>query len=55
MQAAVFSFSVRGAELSKKIGKYLESIGYAVRLQTVSKYAAAVGLEEMLPNLNEAC
>lgn len=55
MQAAVFSFSVRGAELSKKIGKYLESIGYAVRLQTVSKYAAAVGLEEMLPNHNEAC
>lgn len=55
MQAAVFSFSVRGAELSKKIGLYLESIGYAVRLQTVSKYAATVGLEEMLPGHNEAC
>lgn len=55
MQAVVFSFSVRGAELSKRIGKYLEGIGYAVRLQTVSKYAAAVGLEEMLPNHNEAC
>lgn len=55
MQAAVFSFSVRGAELSKKIGQYLESVGYAVRLQTVSKYAAAVGLEEMLPGHNEAC
>ena len=55
MQAAVFSFSVRGAELSKKIGMYLESIGYAVRLQTVSKYAASVGLEEMLPGHNEAC
>lgn len=55
MQAAVFSFSVRGAELSKKIGKYLGSVGYAVRLQTVSKYAAAVGLEEMLPSHNEAC
>lgn len=55
MQAAVFSFSIRGAELSKKIGQYLESIGYAVRLQTVSKYAASVGLEEMLPGHNEAC
>lgn len=55
MKAVVFSFSVRGAELSKNIGQYLERIGYAVRLQTVSKYAATVGLEEMLPSHNEAC
>lgn len=55
MLAAVYSFSVRGANLSKQISTYLASIGYTVRNRTVAKYAEQVGLEAMLPNHNVVC
>ena len=32
MRAAVYSFSLRGAELSKKVGELLVSLGYEVQV-----------------------
>lgn len=55
MEAAIYSFSARGAELSKRVRRYLESIGYNVTNKTVSKYAEQSGLEPMLPNHKKAC
>jgi cobalt-precorrin 5A hydrolase len=55
MEAAVCSFSVRGADLSRKVSRYLESVGYAVRCLTVAKYAEKTGLEPMLPDHNAVC
>lgn len=55
MQAAVFSFSVRGAKLAAQVGEYLTSIGYEVQLETVAKYAEQVGQQPMLPDHNAAC
>lgn len=55
MRAAIFSFSARGAELSKKVAEYLHSIGYETELQTVAKYAEQTGIAPMLPNHNGAC
>lgn len=55
MQAAVFSFSVRGAKLAVRVGEYLTSIGYDVKLVTVAKYAEQVGQKPMLPDHNAAC
>lgn len=55
MQAAVFSFSVRGAKLAVRVGEYLTSIGYDVKLATVAKYAEQVGQKPMLPDHNAAC
>lgn len=55
MQAAVFSFSLRGAELSKLIASYLEGIGYEVENLTYSKYAEQANLKPMLPDHNYAC
>lgn len=55
MRAAVFSFSARGARLSKSVGSYLTSIGYETQLFTVEKYAAEAGVAPMLPNHNAAC
>ena len=55
MRAAIFSFSVRGAELSKKVAEYLHSIGYETELQTVAKYAEQTGIAPMLPDHNGAC
>lgn len=55
MQAAVFSFSVRGAKLAVRVGEYLTSIGYDVELATVAKYAEQVGQQAMLPDHNAAC
>ena len=49
MRAAIFSFSARGAELSKKVAEYLHSIGYETELQTVAKYAEQTGIAPMLP------
>lgn len=55
MRAAVFSFSERGARLSKRIGTYLQSIGCEAELQTVARYAEVVGLPPMLPDHHAAC
>lgn len=55
MEAAVYSFSLRGAELSKQIGDYLRSIGYHVSVETMAKYADAAGLKPMLPDHKAAC
>ncbi len=55
MRAAIFSFSARGAELSKKVAEYLHSIGYETELQTVAKYAEQTGIAPMLPDHNGAC
>ena len=55
MRAAIFSFSARGAELSKKVAEYLYSIGYETELQTVAKYAEQTGIAPMLPDHNGAC
>lgn len=55
MQAAIYSFSLRGAELSKKVEQYLRSVGYEVRNLTFAKYAEAAGLEPMLPDHNAVC
>lgn len=55
MQAAIFSFSVRGAKLASQVGEYLASIGYDVDVQTVAKYAEQVEQAPMLPDHNAAC
>lgn len=55
MQAAVFSFSARGAKLAVQVGEYLTSIGYDVDIQTVAKYAEQAGQKPMLPDHNAAC
>ena len=39
MRAAVYSFSLRGAELSKKVGELLGSLGDEVQVETLPKYA----------------
>ena len=45
MQAAVFSFSQRGAELSKKVALFLAEAGYEdIELATMAKYSAASGV-----------
>lgn len=54
MQAAVFSFSARGAALSKAVGEYLSSLGYSARVATVAKYAQATGLAPMVPDYKAA-
>lgn len=55
MQASVFSFSLRGAELSKKVSKELEIWGYSVINLTSGKYAHASGLKPMVPDHKAAC
>ena len=55
MQAAVYSFSRRGAELSKHVRDILIDLGYAVRTETVDKYATEVGLDPMVPDHHQAC
>ena len=55
MQAAVFSFSARGAKLAAQVGEYLTSIGYDADIQTVAKYAEQAGQKPMLPDHNAAC
>lgn len=44
MQAAVLSFSKRGAELSKRIAIFLSEHGYEVRLATIPKYSEETGV-----------
>lgn len=55
MQAAIYSFSVRGAELSKSVCRYLQSVGYEATNRTAAKYAEQTGLEPMLPDHNVVC
>lgn len=50
MRAAVYSFSLRGAELSKSVGTLLTSLGYKVRVETLPKYAAEAQLPAMEDN-----
>lgn len=50
MRAAIYSFSLRGANLSKKIGELLETLGYRVEVETLEKYAAEAGLPAMQGN-----
>lgn len=50
MRAAVYSFSLRGAELSKKVGELLASLGYEVRVETLPKYADEAKLPAMEGN-----
>ena len=50
MRAAVYSFSLRGAQLSKKVGAFLESLGYEVRVEALAKYAEEANLPAMAGN-----
>ncbi len=50
MRAAVYSFSLRGAELSKKVGELLESLGYETRVEALPKYAEEAKLPAMVGN-----
>lgn len=55
MRAAIYSFSARGAELSKKVCRYLQSVGYETVNSTVAKYAEQTSLPPMLPDHNAVC
>lgn len=55
MHAAVYSFSVRGALLSKRIGEHLRAIAYDVVVRTMPKYAEQTDLQPMLPNHKAVC
>ncbi len=55
MQAVVYSFSRRGAELSKHIRDILVDLGYQVRTETLRKFAAELGLAPMQPDHHGAC
>ena len=50
MRAAVYSFSLRGAELSKKVGELLHTLGYEVQVETLPKYAEVAKLPAMVGN-----
>ena len=50
MRAAVYSFSLRGAELSKKVGDFLHTLGYEVQVETLPKYAEEAKLPAMVGN-----
>lgn len=50
MRATVYSFSLRGAELSKKVGELLVSLGYEVQVETLHKYAEEAKLPAMVGN-----
>ncbi len=54
MKAAVYSFSRRGAFLSKKIRDFLISTGYEVKIGTMPKYAAEAGIPAMSDH-NASC
>ena len=49
MEAAIYSFSLRGAELAKRIEAVLNSLDYKVSNKTVAKYAEQAQLAAMLP------
>ena len=50
MRAAVYSFSLRGAQLSKKVGELLVSLGYEVQVEALPKYAEEAQLPAMEGN-----
>ena len=55
MEAAIYSFYLRGAKLSKRITALLKSLDYHVSNKTVAKYAEEASLEPLLPDHNVAC
>lgn len=55
MEAAIYSFSLRGAELAKRIEAVLSDLDYSVSNKTVAKYAEQANLAPMLPDHNAAC
>ena len=55
MEAAIYSFSLRGAELAKHIEAVLSDLDYSVSNKTVAKYAEQAALAPMLPDHNAAC
>ena len=55
MEAAIYSFSLRGAQLSKRVAAVLEKLGYGVSNKTVAKYAEQAGLAPLLPDHKVAC
>ena len=55
MEAAIYSFSLRGAELAKRIEAVLSDLDYSVSNKTVAKYAEQAALAPMLPDHNAAC
>ena len=55
MRAAVFSFSLRGAQLAKRIAAALQDADYDAQAMTVAKYAEAAELAPMLPDYKAAC
>ena len=55
MEAAIYSFSLRGAELAKRIEAVLSDLDYSVSNKTVAKYAEQAALAPMLPDHNAVC
>ena len=55
MEAAIYSFSLRGAELAKRIEAILTSLDYGVSNKTVAKYAEQAHLAPLLPDHNAVC
>ena len=55
MEAAIYSFSLRGAELAKRIEAVLSDLDYSLSNKTVAKYAEQANLAPMLPDHNAAC
>lgn len=55
MKAVVYSFSRRGAELSKKVKDLLTALGYTAVAETLPKYAQEAGVGVMLPDYKAAC
>lgn len=55
MKAVVYSFSRRGAELSKHVRDILLAVGYDAKAETLPKYAEAAEIGVMLPDHKTAC
>lgn len=55
MKAVIYSFSRRGAELSRKICAFLQQTGYEAAAETLPKYAEETGIGVMLPDYKTAC
>lgn len=55
MKAVVYSFSKRGAELSKRVSTILTGLGYDASAETLAKYAEEAGIGVMLPDYKTAC
>ena len=55
MKAVVYSFSKRGAELSKSVRDILLAFGYDAKAETLPKYAKEARIGVMLPDYKTAC